>query len=376
MTGLIGTVQQLETSNAGSAPEQVTGLSALSIAFNQINLSWSAASGATTYKVERSLFASSGFSQIANVSSTSYSATGLSAGVQYYFRVRATNSFGDGSYSSTVNQWTRPAQVTGLSASAASSSQINLSWNNPGGTETGFQVYRSTNSNMSGQTLIATTIPNVTSMSVTGLSASTTFYFRVRGINNGGSGAYSSIANATTQAASGNPPTGVSIRATSSSSNNTLNAEQLNTDSLGNNCVDDLLVSDWSSATATMTLNYGPTYSTVLSNNNGVLQVEMYGYIQATGATSYAWDVSGGTVDSDTYSAINSITTFGTASTSQDATGTGGIGEKIKITHNSGGRGYLLLAIGDSVHWDIDATATNSDGSTSATQLTITLEAS
>ena len=190
----------------------------------------------------------------------------------------------------------------------------------------------------------------------------------------GGDGAYSSVANATTQGSS-TPPTGVSIRATSSSSNNTLTAEQLNTDGSGNNPVDDLLVSDWASAAATMTLNYGPTYSATLNNNGGRLEVKMYGYIQATGATSYAWDVSGATVDADQNNAISSISISGTASTSQNATSSG-IGENVIVNHASGGRGYQLLASGDSIHWDIDATATNSDGSTSATQLELTLESS
>ena len=144
MTGIVGTIQQLETVNSGAVPEQVTGLSATSVLANRIDLSWSAASGANTYKVERSTSPSSGFVQIINTSSTSHIATVLSAGTQYYFRVRGSNAAGDGAYSSTVSQWTKPGQVTGLSATTASSAQINLSWSNPSGTETGYQVYRAT----------------------------------------------------------------------------------------------------------------------------------------------------------------------------------------------------------------------------------------
>ena len=366
-----------------AAPSNFTATAAST---SQINLSWSASSGtgSVTYTIQRSTNASSGFSQIATgLTGTTYSDTGRNQGTRYYYKVNAVDDNGAGSTSS-ANQFTLPGQVGGLSASAASSSQINLSWNAPIGTQTGYQVYRSTNSNMSGQTLLATV--GLTSYNATGLSASTTYYFRVRAVNNGGNGAYSSIANATTQAAGSNPPTHLAIKADSSllTGSNTLEAEQLNTTSLGANPVADIDASDWNTlaGTATMAINYGPDYSSTLTNNSGALEFKMYGYINATNATSFQWDVSGATVDVDTFSAINSLAISGTASTSQNATSSG-IGETVKINHNSGGRGYLLMLpagskppgnVNDAIHFDIDASASNSGGTTSATQLTITVE--
>ena len=366
-----------------AAPSNFTATAAST---SQINLSWSASSGtgSVTYTIQRSTNASSGFSQIATgLTGTTYSDTGRNQGTRYYYKVNAVDDNGAGSTSS-ANQFTLPGQVGGLSASAASSSQINLSWNAPIGTQTGYQVYRSTNANMSGQTLLATV--GLTSYNATGLSASTTYYFRVRAVNNGGNGAYSSIANATTQAAGSNPPTHLAIKADSSllTGSNTLEAEQLNTTSLGANPVADIDASDWNTlaGTATMAINYGPDYSDTLTNNSGALEFKMYGYINATNATSFQWDVSGATVDVDTFSAINSLAISGTASTSQNATSSG-IGETVKINHNSGGRGYLLMLpagskppgnVNDAIHFDIDASASNSGGTTSATQLTITVE--
>ena len=84
-------------------------------------------------------------------------------------------------------------------------------------------------------------------------------------------------------------------------------------------------------------------------------------------------------VNQDTNSAVASWGSVGTASTSQDATSSG-IGEAARLAHNSGGRGYLLLqsfvsGTNDSVRWEVEASASNSDGTTDATNLRITLEA-
>jgi hypothetical protein len=126
-----------------------------------------------------------------------------------------------------------------------------------------------------------------------------------------------------------------------------------------------------------MTLNYGADYSAAVNNNGGRLLIRVYGYIEATGATSFAWDADSFTTVQDTSGAISSWTGIGTPSTNQDATSSG-IGEDAVLQHNSGGRGYLLLSPGiptnDAVRWDIEASATNSSGTTAATSLRITLE--
>ena len=360
-----------------SPPGAVTMGPASSISTSQIDLGWLTVSGATSYKIERSIFASSGFSQIATTTNNSYSSTGLLQGTRYYYRVRATNGNGDGPYSNTVNNFTRPGQVVNLSATAASSSQINLSWTNPFGTETGFQIWRSTNSNMAGQILVTTLLNgSATSYSNTGLSASTTFYYRVRAQNSGGIGAYSSVVNATTQASSGgSAPTGVSIATSSSGNyNNALIIKNIAIGTLAQNPVVPELGGNFSSNAVTMTLNYGPDYEAALNNNSGTLVLLPEGYIRATGATSFQWDMSNASVNQDTGNAINSLTISGTASTNQDATGSGGIGEKLNIIHNSGGRGYLMLRYtGDNISFDVDADATNSGGTTAASTLSITL---
>jgi hypothetical protein len=93
---------------------------------------------------------------------------------------------------------TAPAAPSGLSASAVSSSQINLSWADNSGNETGFKVERSTDG--VNFTQVATVGVNTTSYAATGLSASTAYTFRVRATNSVGDSAYSNSASATTQA--------------------------------------------------------------------------------------------------------------------------------------------------------------------------------
>ncbi|MFL5343027.1 MAG: IPT/TIG domain-containing protein [Gemmataceae bacterium] len=87
---------------------------------------------------------------------------------------------------------------TGLTATAASSSQINLSWNGPAGA-TGYKVQRSPDG--AGNWVQIGTGPG-TNYSDTGLSASTTYYYRVSATGAGGDSVFSAVAQATTQGSS------------------------------------------------------------------------------------------------------------------------------------------------------------------------------
>jgi hypothetical protein len=103
---------------------------------------------------------------------------------------------------------TPPSTPTGVTSSAVSSSQVNLSWtastDNIG--VTGYLVERCGGSACTSFSQIAT--PSGTSYSDTGLSASTTYSYRVRATDAGGNlSGYSSVASATTQSASP-PPSG------------------------------------------------------------------------------------------------------------------------------------------------------------------------
>src|SRR5207245_5967634 len=91
-------------------------------------------SAITGYKVERSTDGGSTWTTlVANTGSTAttYSDTGLTRGTAYTYRVSAINSAGTGSPSTSASATTlslAPSPPTGLTATAASSSQITLSW--------------------------------------------------------------------------------------------------------------------------------------------------------------------------------------------------------------------------------------------------------
>lgn len=97
---------------------------------------------------------------------------------------------------------TAPGQVTGLTAQPVSSSQVNLSWSAPSGTPpfTYLVQYRVFGTTLFASFALAQVGP---AASVTGLQGSTIYEFRVTANNPDGTGAASSLAQATTAAGSG-----------------------------------------------------------------------------------------------------------------------------------------------------------------------------
>lgn len=99
-----------------------------------------------------------------------------------------------------VTPYTEPAAPfapSALSANADSASQITLSWTDNSADETGFKVERSPDGT-TGWTQIAPPPANATSYADTGLSAGTTYHYRVRATNAVGDSAYTLNASATT----------------------------------------------------------------------------------------------------------------------------------------------------------------------------------
>ena len=107
-----------------------------------------------------------------------------------------------------------PAAPSDLVATAASSSQIDLTWTDNATDETGFEIERLDGSNW---VQIATLGANTQSYSDTGLAAGTAYQYRVRATNASGDSAYSNTASATTLPASSVPSAPSNLSATAES---------------------------------------------------------------------------------------------------------------------------------------------------------------
>lgn len=122
------------------------------------------------------------------VSGTSTTLTGLTAGSTYRVRVTAVNPVGASSATTSgdVHLLTRPGAPTGLTISAFTSTTVSLAWSAPADTGgsplTGYTVeYREPGA--ASWTTFETVDDALTTSTITGLSGSTTYEFRVGAIN-------------------------------------------------------------------------------------------------------------------------------------------------------------------------------------------------
>ncbi len=110
-----------------------------------------------------------------------------------------------------------PAAPTNLAAAAVSSSQVNLTWADNAANEDGVKVERCTGEGCSNFSQIATVARNATGYSNTGLTASTSYTYRVRTYNTIGDSAYSDTATAVTPGGPTVPAAPTNLTATAAS---------------------------------------------------------------------------------------------------------------------------------------------------------------
>ena len=101
-----------------------------------------------------------------------------------------------------------PAAPSGLNASSASSTQINLSWTDNATNETGFKIERSTDGVIFNQ--VGTTPADVMEYQDTGLAPTTLYVYRVRAFNASGDSGNTNTAATTTLAGPPSAPSGLS----------------------------------------------------------------------------------------------------------------------------------------------------------------------
>lgn len=103
-----------------------------------------------------------------------------------------------------------------LTATPTSSSQIDLSWMDNSGAESGFRIERSEDG-VTGWAQVAAVGPGVTTYSDAGLACNTTLHYRVRAFTAGANGSYSDTASAQTFVCSGAPAAPTDLTAVAAS---------------------------------------------------------------------------------------------------------------------------------------------------------------
>jgi len=206
-------------------PAIPTGLSATA-GNGQVSLVWNTVTGATSYKLFRSINSSIVGDQIASgLTSPAFLSTGLTNGTGYFFRVAASNANGSSEASAPVFATPLappappppPAIPTGLAATPGNA-QVSLVWNAVSGA-TSYSLFRSTVAGAQGDLI---TSGAATGFLNTNLTNGMTYYYRVASSNANGSSVPSAQVSAK-PVAPPTPPAPTSLTAAPGNAEVTLN---------------------------------------------------------------------------------------------------------------------------------------------------------
>lgn len=192
-------VSGFETTDA--LPAQVVSLAASDEDCQSFQANWTALAGVLSYDVEVATDAA--FADIVatvNVPGAASNATvisGLTEGTTYFYRVRANNVCGAGSFSVTqqVETLPLPTQVLNVVANNIDCTEFELSWTAVAGAVS-YIVEVSTDNTFA--VIDFTASPATNAQLVSGLAVGTEYFYRVRAVNTCGEGDNSVVAAATT----------------------------------------------------------------------------------------------------------------------------------------------------------------------------------
>jgi fibronectin type 3 domain-containing protein len=188
-----------------------------------VTLNWGVVSGATSYSVYRGT-AAGGESPTAiatGVTAATYIDTAVTNNTTYYYKVAAVNNSGTGPLSNEASATPEPpvpSAPIGLTATAGNAT-VTLNWGVVSGA-TSYNIYRGTTAGGESTTPIATGITAAT-YNDTGLTNGTTYYYKVAGVNGGGTSGLSNEASAKPEPTLPIAPTG--LTATAGNASVTLN---------------------------------------------------------------------------------------------------------------------------------------------------------
>ena len=181
------------------------GLNAGLISSNGAQLNWSPVANISSYTVEYRPAAALAWIPAGNTAQTFYSLTGLTPGTAYKWRVKGSCAGNTTGYTSasfvTLSNCAAPVSIS----SSVTAGSVSLSWESITGAINYSVEYRVAGS--TGWTLFSSTL-STTSATITGLTPSTTYDYRLRVICGSGWGPYGTIRQFTTSLPC-NAPTGL-----------------------------------------------------------------------------------------------------------------------------------------------------------------------
>ncbi len=167
----------------------VSGLTASSITVSSTTVSWAAVTSAVSYDVDYQANGATVWTNaVTGTTSLTAALSGLTSGTVYNYRVRANCTSGAGNYTqASFTTLVTCGTASGLTSSSITSSGATVAWTALSGANNYDADYQLTGATTWTNIATATT---ATSVSISGLTASTGYTWRVRGNCTSGAGAY------------------------------------------------------------------------------------------------------------------------------------------------------------------------------------------
>lgn len=167
-------------------PAAPTAAAATNIAATAFQANWSLPVGATSFRLDVSTSSSfdgfvSGYANVV-VNTTSYSVNGLTAGVIYYYRVRAVNVSGESVNSNTISVYPMPSAPVVNAATSITATSFIANWSSVS-VATSYRLDVSEDNFSTFVTGFNNQTVNSINQVVTGLTSGKTYYYRVRAVN-------------------------------------------------------------------------------------------------------------------------------------------------------------------------------------------------
>ncbi|MEO7100571.1 MAG: LamG-like jellyroll fold domain-containing protein, partial [Luteolibacter sp.] len=212
-----GALDEFQIYNSTLSPSEISAVAAASLnaptnlvatpGETHAALSWSAVSGVTGYNVKRAYMSGGPYTILGFVTETSYTDTNLAVGSPYYYVVSTVDGILESVNSTEASATTMapPPAPVDLTATGGDA-QVALAWAaSPGAAS--YQIKRSLNSD--GPYAIVASGVTGTSLTDTGLTNGTAYYYVVSAVNLGGESANSTEASATPLPPVPSAPSGV-----------------------------------------------------------------------------------------------------------------------------------------------------------------------